>query len=335
MASQPHLSIIITSYTTERLKDIAELLESIDRQTYPDIETIFVIEESAELLKGVKTCVEKNGTPNVRVVLIPRGTGASGARNIGVRNAKGEILGFVDDDVVLFNDWAEQIVHAYAKDDSVIGVTGPAYLLRIDKSMSWFPKELYWVMSGTDWCDWAETTEVRNVWTHNASFRREAFLGLHGPFLTTLGPREGVEAGWKWLSEDVELSLRVRRKTRKRIIYEPQAKVWHKGHRHRLSWGHIIRCSYWIGLTRYILRKFFTDCEKGITPLATENYLLRCILVKFIPRALIGLFKDPILHLKQLSATYIVLLATLLGFLSGFLITSTQTLETGMHATDA
>ena len=40
--SQVLLSIVITSYTTERFKDIYELLDSIKVRTYPNIEVIFV-----------------------------------------------------------------------------------------------------------------------------------------------------------------------------------------------------------------------------------------------------------------------------------------------------
>ncbi|MDD3678609.1 MAG: hypothetical protein PHD14_05220, partial [Dehalococcoidales bacterium] len=43
------LSLVITSYTTERLNDIYELLDSIKEQTYRNMETIFVVERSQEL----------------------------------------------------------------------------------------------------------------------------------------------------------------------------------------------------------------------------------------------------------------------------------------------
>jgi hypothetical protein len=37
----PSLSVIITSYTLERLRDIYDLLDSVRKQTYPNIEVIF------------------------------------------------------------------------------------------------------------------------------------------------------------------------------------------------------------------------------------------------------------------------------------------------------
>jgi len=313
VTEQPLLSIIITSYTTERLKDIAELLDSISTQTYPDIETIFVTERSAELFNKAKMYVEEKHIPNVRVIFSST-TGASSARNLGVKHAGGDILSFVDDDVVLFPNWAERIVETYIGDKSIMGVTGPALLMGIDGSISWFPKEFYWVFSGTDWCDWNETRDVRNVWTMNASFRREALLQLHGPFLSTLGPKGGVEAGWKWLSEDMELSLRVRRKTGKRIVYNPEVKVWHKAFKHRPTWRHIIQCSYWIGRTRYALRKLYYDLDREGGLLATEYYLLRRIFIRLFPSMLRGLIQNPVTSLRQLSATIIILFVVAAGY---------------------
>lgn len=48
------LSVVVTSYTTERLNEIFALLDSIKMQTYPNIELIFVIERSEKLLEEIK-----------------------------------------------------------------------------------------------------------------------------------------------------------------------------------------------------------------------------------------------------------------------------------------
>lgn len=68
MDRQPPLSVIITSHTTERRHDIDELLDSIKGQTYPNIETIFVAERSAELLNKAKEYVEKENMLDVLVI---------------------------------------------------------------------------------------------------------------------------------------------------------------------------------------------------------------------------------------------------------------------------
>ncbi|MCL0073618.1 glycosyltransferase [Dehalococcoidia bacterium] len=169
MADRPLLSIIVTSYTTERLGDIYELLNSIKAQSYPDIETIFIAERSPELYERVKEYGEEifrdsveTGRDSVEIrslnldeaqpipknlpfkVLFNDGEpGLSAARNLGIKEAKGDIIAFVDDVVVLFSDWAEEMVKSY-EDDSIIGVTGPAFPLWEDESMKWLPEEFYW-----------------------------------------------------------------------------------------------------------------------------------------------------------------------------------------------
>ncbi|MCL0036315.1 glycosyltransferase family 2 protein [Dehalococcoidia bacterium] len=68
------MSIIITSYTTERLGDIYELLNSIKAQSYPDIETIFIAEHSKELYERVKEYGEeifRDPVETGRDVLLP------------------------------------------------------------------------------------------------------------------------------------------------------------------------------------------------------------------------------------------------------------------------
>ena len=51
---EPLLSIVITSYTMERFKDICDLFDSIKLQTYQNLEVIFVAERSRELYEKVK-----------------------------------------------------------------------------------------------------------------------------------------------------------------------------------------------------------------------------------------------------------------------------------------
>ena len=174
MDNQPLLSIVVTSYTMGRFKDICGLLDSIKVQTYPNIEIILVAERSQELVEKIGMYVTEKSILNLKVLFNEREQGLSPARNLGIKYASGDIVSFVDDDVVLFPNWAEEMVKTY-KDDSIIGVTGSALPLWEDKPLLWFPKEFYWIISCTAWCDWNEITSVRSVWGENMSFREEAF----------------------------------------------------------------------------------------------------------------------------------------------------------------
>lgn len=317
MAEQPLLSIIITSYTTERIGDTFELLNSVKAQTYSNLETIFVAERSVELLNKVKSYASEKDALNLKVVFNDGEAGLSAARNLGIKEAEGNIIAFVDDDALLFPDWAEEMVKAY-EDNSVIGVTGPAFPLWEDESMSWFPEEFYWIVGCTAWCNWNEMREVRNAWGQGMSFRKEAFQ-LAGPFLTEIGfdvgrYRQGlftVDVG-----DDVELSLRVRAKTGKNIVFNPSVRLWHRVHGHKLSWKFIITRAYWIGRSRRMMKRFYPEAEKGKDLLSQEHKLLKRILTRLFPSILKTFSINPVTAWRKLRVTITALTFVTLGYYS-------------------
>lgn len=94
----PLISIIIPLYNSERF--IAQTLESVLTQTYRNIEVIVVDDASTD---GGCDIVRRYGADDSRVNLILSETNFGGParpRNIGIENAKGEFIAFVDADDV-------------------------------------------------------------------------------------------------------------------------------------------------------------------------------------------------------------------------------------------
>ncbi len=325
---RPLVSIIFTSYTTERLKDIFELLISIKNQTYRNIEIIFVAERSRTLYEKVEAYAEQKGIPDMKAIFNEGEQGASAARNLGIKNATGEIIAIVDDDVVLFPSWAEEITKTYNQDSFIIGVTGPCIPLWKNESMKWFPEEFHWIISCTTWIDLDKTSDVRNVWLENASFRREAFE-LGGLLDTRLGPQDSL-MGFKGreikegvISEEVEFSLRITKKTAKRIVFNPQVKVWHKVYPYRLRLKYIVQWSYWAGLSKQMLKKSSKDFrDRGV--ISQEYSLLKRILTKLFPSTLKGFFRNPTTALRRFLVTVVILAFVAIGYISGFFRASTK-----------
>jgi len=304
--SNPLLSVVATTYSTDRLPDLFALLESLKLQTYPHLEIVFVGERSSDLPEAVSDYARSNGIPNVKVLFNSGIPGLSSARNLGIRHATGEIVAFLDDDVIAFPDWAYNTVVALAEDD-VAGVTGPALPLWEDPCMSWFPKELYWVLSCTAWSGWDEIREVRNAWGMNCAFTRDVFEVV-GTFETQTGYHLGLFA------EDNEFSLRVRLKTGKRILYVPHAKVWHRVHRHRLSWSFMRKRAYWIGRSRRHLLRVYAPRERPSVFLDQENELLQRIVSRQIPTEMAHVFSDPRKAIRRIAVTAWALLFVALGY---------------------
>ena len=309
----PLLSIITTSYTADRLKDIFELLDSIKEQTYKNIETIFVAERSKELYNEIKKYIEEKAIPGVYVLFNEAEPGASAARNLGIKHANGEIIALVDDDVILFPDWAEEMVKTY-EDDSIIGTTGPAFPLWEDESMSWFPDEFSWLWGGTLWGDWHnEIREIRNVGGMNCSFRREAF-DRAGGYLTSLKTLQ--EGGWfQPTGEEVEFSLRVRKITGKRIVFNPKVRVRHKVYKSRFRWGILAKRAFRMGYLRRMSKTIYTEGDKEKSASGTEYMLLKRIFTELLPDILRGFFSHPIIAWRRLSVSVIGVLFTGLGYI--------------------
>jgi len=315
VVEQPLLSIVITSYTLDRLKDITELLNSIKAQTYAHVETILVVERSMELLDRLKQYVAEKAIPQAKVVFNHGERGLSAARNLGVAQSSGKILAFIDDDAFPFSDWAEQIVKTY-DDDTVIGVTGSSIPLWEDKKLAWVPEEFYWIIGGSGYSDWTEKREIRNVSGTNMSFRREAF-DLCGLFLTQLGAKGGGESGkHELVGDETEFSIRVGRKTGKRILYNPKVKVQHRVYKYRVTPMFIARRAYWEGYTKAMFKRSYRDSNSKEKLLQVEYQLLRRILTKLFPKILGGFFTNPITAWHRLSITINAVSFVAVGYLS-------------------
>src|SRR5208283_3506153 len=267
------LSLIITSFNLKRIKDVSELLDSIKNQTKHDFQTIIVIEGST-LFVDVKRLVHEKSLKNVRVLLNEGKKGLCEGRNIGIEHSSADILAFVDDDVVLTPQWAEELNKTFF-DDSIIAVMGSATPLFENPSDDWLPPELDWLLSCTRYLP-DQLMEIRNVQGFNMAFRREAFQKC-GLFPTESGYHRGP------MPEDVAFSMIVRKKTRKRMLYNPAVKVLHRVHAYRLGWKFITRRAFWIGRTRRMLNRYYSDSMDEDLLHLEKNLLIK--IVKAFPRS--------------------------------------------------
>jgi len=117
----PRLSVVVRSYN--RLPALAELLERLLAQDHPDFE-IVVIEQSTDRPAEAAARIDQlAGDPRVRIVRA-QPLGGPGARNAGVRAARGTVLVFIDDDdLPASTDWLTRH-EANLTDSRCLGVTG-------------------------------------------------------------------------------------------------------------------------------------------------------------------------------------------------------------------
>lgn len=104
------ISVIIPFYNASR--HISQCTKSINAQTYKDFEIIFVddcsTDNSSILLQ--KTIEELNNDITVRFYKTDKNSGPGVARNIGLKEASGEYILFVDIDDTMNEEMLEQLV---------------------------------------------------------------------------------------------------------------------------------------------------------------------------------------------------------------------------------
>lgn len=103
------VSFIVPAYNEAHR--VAAILNSMDRQTYPSVELVFVDDGSID--GTLQRLVRVGSVRPVRTIrhLVPRGVAA--ARNSGARAAEGDILVFMDADLTLPDDFASRLLAHY------------------------------------------------------------------------------------------------------------------------------------------------------------------------------------------------------------------------------
>jgi GT2 family glycosyltransferase len=296
------LSIVVTSYDPQRKKDIMDLLDSIQAQVCNDFEVVYITERSRFLYDFVKEAIEKRGIRG-KVIHNDGSWGLSECRNIGVKHSEGEVVAFVDDDVILDSNWSCAILNAFKTLDGIIGATGPAYPYWVDGRADWLPTELDWLIGCTRWFKSDVPVQVRNCWGMNMCFKAEAFRKA-GLFSTSTGYHRGV------FGEDVEFSLRVRKLSGKKLYYLPDMKALNKVYAYRLSSRFIVARSSWIGYSRRNIAK-----AEGNQQLVMEYSLLVSLLQSLVLQNKDSSnLKD---ELKRTKISILALLSMSLGYILG------------------
>jgi GT2 family glycosyltransferase len=307
----------------ERFPDILELLCTLEKQTYSNEEILLVVENSKELLSKLKTYVEDNEFRNVKILFSEEVLGLSGARNIGVKGAKGELIAIIDDDAVPTTVWLEEAVKSLNLHPSIIGATGPAVPLWKDQPLEWLPSELQWIIGATTWWERDCLCEVRHAWGMNMAFKREAFETCGG-FSESHGLKRGEEEGIeRFPHEDVEFSLRVRKFTGKRIVYNPAMKVYHKVTARKMNLRFFAKHAYVQGFAKRMLKdlsKEDKDFPDGEDTLDREYVLLRRIFRVSIPSIFREIPRKPVLGLRKLFVTATILFFLAVGYYSPFFL---------------
>ena len=195
-------SIIIPSY--DSANTIRKCLQSIVEQKTKFAYEIILVDSSANnIVDGI---VQE--FPKAKFVKLKKKTYAGIARNIGAEQACGELLVFVDDDVVAPDDWLENVVRYYKSGHGVFASSVDSWNRKktgILGKLAWFFEQSEFKPSmkeGKRWCLSSTALAVKKE-----LFQGEKFTNMQR-------------------SQDVDFTVRLSRKGN--ILYfNPKLKVFH------------------------------------------------------------------------------------------------------------
>lgn len=213
------LSVVIPTYN--RRERLALVLAALERQTTPagQFEVVVVDDGSTD---DTSDWLKQRSTAYVLRSLRLSNGGPARARNAGVEAAEGEIVLFIDDDVVPGPELvAEHLrLHDAEADLVVIGPLGslPRYA---QPWVAWEQAKVEEQYRSMERGEWAAS--FRQFWTGNASVAREHVVAAGGFDVTLLR------------GEDVELGARLQERGLQ-FRFNPRARTLHHAERSLESW---------------------------------------------------------------------------------------------------
>jgi len=240
------LSVIICTYTEERWGEILEAVDSVRRQTLPEVELVMVVDHNPALHDRMRREI-----PDAKIVENREERGLSGARNSGIAAASGDLIAFLDDDAVAAPDWLELLVGHLDEGGRILGVGGAVEPLWEGPRPAWFPEEFLWVLGCTYRGLPESTATVRNPMGGCMVWRRDVFAAVGG-FYAGLGHSASLPAG----CEETELCIRARHHwPEAAFIYEPRAKILHHVPVIRATFSYFQSRCYHEGLSKALVVK--------------------------------------------------------------------------------
>ncbi len=249
----PLVSIVIACPAPSAYLD--ECIDGILKQTYRDYEVILLPDQPSE----------RQWPPGFREV--PTGpVRPAEKRNIGIREACGEIVAFIDDDAAPTENWLQQAIPCFG-DEITAAVGGPSTTPGNDAYMAKLGGLVYAnpFVSGTYRYRYVHD-RVREVEDYPSCnlFVRTAVLRQLGGFRTDF-----------WPGEDTYLCLEIVKRLRQKIVYDPRVHVFH--HRRKLFLPHLRQIGRY-ALHRGFFAKRFPETSRKLSYAIPSLFVIALVL---------------------------------------------------------
>lgn len=191
------VSVIVCTYNRSHLlRNSLERFCEIFTETL-SWELIVVDNNSTDETPSVVSHYTDNTNLPVQYLFEPE-QGLSHARSTGIRYARGQVVAFTDDDVLVDRDWVLEIRRAHNQYHAAC-FGGPIYPLWDAPPPRWLTEELNSNLALLNYGDEDHVLDPPRLWGANMAFTREVF-DQYGTFDTALGRTAGKLYG----GEDIE-----------------------------------------------------------------------------------------------------------------------------------
>lgn len=239
------LSVVIPTY---KQKFLSKTLEGLALQEDQDFDLV-VVENGIKSKETEQLCKKFQRNLNMKYVFIEM-SGANNARNMGVRNSDGRVIGLIDDDCIPNKNWSRMIKESHERypDAGVIG--GKVSLKFLDKKPLWLEGIFRNYLAELNWG--SEDTEIEDyqyLVGANFSFKGQTFQEVNG-----FNEKVGLK-GSNLLSNDELDFVTSARNNGKKIIYSPKIAIKHLIPKERTSIDYLLKKSYFQGRADVILSR--------------------------------------------------------------------------------
>jgi GT2 family glycosyltransferase len=245
-----------------------------------DWEVLLVDNNSKDETRKVAEGFSRKRTINLRYLFEGR-QGKSFALNKGLENAKGEIIAFVDDDVLVDKGWLIAVVKSVQKYQDYDGFGGRIISVWKTELPKWLAMTgKYKSLRGTgylrdDGCDDKEYSETENGVPCGANmFFRKRAVKENGFFRLDLGPKGKILGA----AEDTEYCWRMLQ-SGKKFMYIGDALIYHQVEPEKLTKRYLTRWRYYCA--RSVIRSKGIP-DNTICYFDIPRYLLKQLLHSFL-----------------------------------------------------
>lgn len=225
------VSVVIPTYN--RVKDLDKCLDSIIVQTTLPKEVIIVDDSDNDEIENLIAYRKNQFNENnilLRYISNERERSLTIARNIGVENATGDIIIFLDDDVIIDKDYIREILKVYKEYPNALGVQGYMPTTNFSKFRNTIKKILFYSHNETNKCRVLPSTYTTYPYLLNRIITCQWLSGSNQSYKKSVLENFRYDENLKRYSykEDVDLSYRIYKQYPDSLYITPYARLIHK-----------------------------------------------------------------------------------------------------------